>query len=220
MQLSHKFIRTIPNYTIDIDKIRINIIDNNSRYIGIRLQDPEKNSSSAHEGFYICNIFNGCEIPGQTSFNLAQQLCLSPRPFYKWLCIYLTVSYHNLYFKTKIPFDFMKTKEERNFTFSKVKYYFYLGKNLNTMACNKDHSKIQHIMESLPVDQGGIGRHKCAACAYEQGYEDGLNRKEKIDLETLLNSLEESQAQGQRHKSPHAGYAKGYYDGIVDSYKR
>lgn len=68
------------------------------------------------------------------------------------------------------------------------------------MACNKDHSKIQHIMESLPVDQGGIGRHKCAACAYEQGYEDGLNRKEKIDLETLLNSLEESQAQGQRQK--------------------
>ena len=45
------------------------------------------------------------------------------------------------------------------------------------MACNKDHSKIQHIMLSLPIDQGGIGRHKCAACAYEQGYQDGLNHK-------------------------------------------
>ena len=42
------------------------------------------------------------------------------------------------------------------------------------MACKKDHSKIQHIMETLPVDQGGVGRHKCAACAYEQGYQDGL----------------------------------------------
>lgn len=67
------------------------------------------------------------------------------------------------------------------------------------MACNKNHSKIQDIMESLPADQGGIGRHKCAACAYDQGYKDGQMRKEKIDLEAILNSLEESQAQGQRH---------------------
>ena len=35
------------------------------------------------------------------------------------------------------------------------------------MACKKDHSEIQDVMEKLPVDQGGWGRHKCAACAYE-----------------------------------------------------
>ena len=70
-------------------------------------------------------------------------------------------------------------------------------------------------MESLPFDQGGIGRHKCAACAYEQGYQDGLNHKENIDLNDILSNLEDSQAQGQRHKSPHAGYARGYYDGIA-----
>lgn len=75
-------------------------------------------------------------------------------------------------------------------------------------------------MLSLPIDQGGIGRHKCAACAYEQGYQDGLNHKEIINLESILSNLEESQAKGQRHKSPHAGYAKGYYDGIADSYKK
>lgn len=86
------------------------------------------------------------------------------------------------------------------------------------MACNKNHSKIQEIMNQLPFDQGGIGRHKCAACAYEQGYEDGRNHKENIDLNLILNNLKESQAQGQRHKSPHAAYAKGYYDGIKDSY--
>lgn len=86
------------------------------------------------------------------------------------------------------------------------------------MVCEKDHSKIQHIMETLPVDQGGVGRHKCAACAYEQGYQDGLKRKESINLGDLFDSLEESQAAAQRHKSPHAAYAQGYLDGVRDSY--
>lgn len=87
------------------------------------------------------------------------------------------------------------------------------------MACKKDHSDIQHIMKQLPYDQGGIGRHKCAACAYKQGYADGLKHKEYIDLHSILDNIEYSQAQEQRHKSPHAAYAKGYYDGIVNSYK-
>ncbi len=87
------------------------------------------------------------------------------------------------------------------------------------MICKKEHSKIQQIMSKLPIDQGGIGRHKCAACAYEKGFIDGRNHKEKIDLEELLTNLDDSQAKEQRHKSPHAAYAKGYYDGVVSSYK-
>jgi hypothetical protein len=43
------------------------------------------------------------------------------------------------------------------------------------MTCKKDHSRIQTIMANLPIDQGGIGRHKCAACAYEQGLNAGYN---------------------------------------------
>lgn len=86
------------------------------------------------------------------------------------------------------------------------------------MACKKDHSKIQNIMSTLPIDQGGIGRHKCAACAYVKGYNDGLNRIELINLKQIIDSLEESQAGEQRHKSPHAAYAKGYMDGITKSY--
>lgn len=86
------------------------------------------------------------------------------------------------------------------------------------MACPKDHSKIQAIMAALPVDQGGWGRHKCAACAYEQGFQDGLNHVEKIDLEKILKSLPDSQSAAQRHKSPQAAYVKGYYDGIIASY--
>ncbi len=62
------------------------------------------------------------------------------------------------------------------------------------MACKKDHSRIQTIMANLPVDQGCIGRHKCAACAYEQWFNAGYNLDEKINLGGLLKSLEESQA--------------------------
>lgn len=87
------------------------------------------------------------------------------------------------------------------------------------MACSKNHSAIQNIMAQLPVDQGGVGRHKCAACAYERGFRDGLNRKEQINLSQILDELEESQAQQQRHKSPHAAYALGYLNGVTESYK-
>lgn len=32
------------------------------------------------------------------------------------------------------------------------------------MACNINHSNLETIMLSLPTAQGGVGRHKCAAC--------------------------------------------------------
>ena len=86
------------------------------------------------------------------------------------------------------------------------------------MACNKDHSAIQGIMAQLPYDQGGRGRHKCAACAYEIGYKLGLQMSEDFNIGNILDSLEESQAQNQRHKSPHAAFALGYYNGVSDAY--
>lgn len=46
--------------------------------------------------------------------------------------------------------------------------------------------------ESLPNDQGGHGRHKCAGCAYEKGFQDGFNRRESMELN--LDSLPNSQA--------------------------
>ena len=72
------------------------------------------------------------------------------------------------------------------------------------MACKKNHSEIQNIMSQIPTDQGGKGRHKCAACAYERGLNDGSKLIEDINLGNILDSLEESQAKAQRHKSPHA----------------
>lgn len=82
------------------------------------------------------------------------------------------------------------------------------------MACNKDNSSIEQIMYTLPTDQGGVGRHKCAACAYNAGYKAGYDLNGTLRIDDVLIGLEESQAGAQRHKSPHAAFAKGYYDGV------
>ena len=82
------------------------------------------------------------------------------------------------------------------------------------MACKKNHSGMEAIMTSLPTDQGGVGRHKCAACAYEAGYQAGYNLDGTLSIDNVLINLEESQAGAQRHKSPHAAFALGYYNGV------
>ena len=87
------------------------------------------------------------------------------------------------------------------------------------MACNKNHFNLESIMLSLPTDQGGVGRHKCAACAYEAGYQAGYNLDGTLCIDNVLINLEESQAGAQRHKSPHAAFAQGYLDGVRSFYK-
>lgn len=86
------------------------------------------------------------------------------------------------------------------------------------MACKKDHSSVQDIMSKLPDDQGGRGRHKCAACAYKEGLRLGQQLDTDFDVGTIIDSLEESQAKEQRHKSPHAAFARGYYNGVCAAY--
>jgi hypothetical protein len=81
--------------------------------------------------------------------------------------------------------------------------------------CQNSHRHFPDY-ESLPLDQGGIGRHKCCGCAYERGYALGLVRAEVLDID--LDSLPESQAGTVRHKSPHAAFAMGYQDGVTASY--
>lgn len=87
------------------------------------------------------------------------------------------------------------------------------------MACKKDHSKTDQIVKDLPIGQEGAGRHKCASCAYEIGYEHGLQKRENVNLETILNNLEDSQKGERRHRSPHTAYSLGYHNGVKDSYK-
>ncbi len=85
--------------------------------------------------------------------------------------------------------------------------------------CKKDHSSISSIMDELPIEQGGAGRHKCAACAYELGYSDGSKRNLQIDINRILENLPTSQAGSQRHKSAYLAYIRGYYDGLIGSYQ-
>lgn len=86
------------------------------------------------------------------------------------------------------------------------------------MACNKEHLNTDNIVTDLPIGQEGAGRHKCASCAYEIGYQHGLQKAENINLEAILNGLEDSQKGERRHRSPHAAYSLGYFNGVVDSY--
>jgi len=79
--------------------------------------------------------------------------------------------------------------------------------------CDKDH-RYEEIFTTLPDDQGGTGRHKCAGCAYEEGYRQGLKRtRQALSYEELPNS----QAGTVRHKSPEAAYELGYSHGVRDS---
>jgi hypothetical protein len=87
------------------------------------------------------------------------------------------------------------------------------GRAMN--ECHADH-RYRKLFESLPLDQEKVGRHACAGCAYDRGYEDGQARKEHLDL--ALDTLPASQAGSVRHRSPHAAYAQGYLDGIWESY--
>jgi hypothetical protein len=82
--------------------------------------------------------------------------------------------------------------------------------------CEQEH-RYWTVFESLPLDQGGAGRHRCAGCAYDRGLAAGRQRQESLDLD--LDSLPESQAGSVRHRSPHAAYARGYYDGVHRSYE-
>jgi hypothetical protein len=44
------------------------------------------------------------------------------------------------------------------------------------VICEKDHSSLPIAIMSLPDSQRSAWRHKCAACAFELGYQLGLQR--------------------------------------------
>ncbi|ELE6598521.1 TPA: hypothetical protein ACPJZ8_000039 [Vibrio diabolicus] len=84
------------------------------------------------------------------------------------------------------------------------------------MTCQLDH-RYDPILETLPHDQSKFnGRHKCAGCAYTQGYSLGKQRSQTLSIDYA--SLPDSQAGTGRHKSVQAAFAKGYLDGVMASY--
>ena len=83
----------------------------------------------------------------------------------------------------------------------------------NKHICDSFH-RYDIIYCSLSEFQGGDGRHKCAACAYELGLEHarlGLPSGDK----SVLIGLPESQAGIVRHKDAYEAYLIGYEDGIA-----
>ena len=72
--------------------------------------------------------------------------------------------------------------------------------------CQSEHRYLPSL-EELPDSQGGSGRHKCAGCAFQQGYDDGLEgRGRQINSDSLLDS----QAGTGRHKDIWGAYDLGY----------
>jgi len=82
------------------------------------------------------------------------------------------------------------------------------------MACEKDHVKTDNVIAMLPTSQGGVARHKCAACAYEKGLENGKNRNVTFDINGFISVLEESQKGVRRHKDPLEAYSIGFFHGL------
>ena len=78
--------------------------------------------------------------------------------------------------------------------------------------------KHRHFPEydALPEAQGGTGRHKCAACAYEKGMADALAGNPEATDDSVLQELPESQAGSMRHKDAFMAYQCGYKQGLKD----
>lgn len=77
-----------------------------------------------------------------------------------------------------------------------------------------EHETIRQLLIDLPVSQSGLGRHRCAGCAYEKGFQDGFGKKEVINFRMILSALPTSQAFPQRHKDAQLAYVLGYADGL------
>lgn len=83
--------------------------------------------------------------------------------------------------------------------------------------CQHEHRHDPYFSR-LPLDQGDFGRHKCAGCAYERGYQAGLSRIVVLNAEEQVNQIPHSQAGSVRHKSPIVAFAQGYTDGLFEYY--
>lgn len=85
-------------------------------------------------------------------------------------------------------------------------------------VCNKEHRYADYF-DKLPQAQGDEGRHKCAGCAYELGFEAGLNNHNS-NYGGIIQTLRYSQAGTVRHKDTEAAYGLGYTDGKAKYLKK
>lgn len=79
--------------------------------------------------------------------------------------------------------------------------------------CNRAH-RYDNIFHDLPESQKFYDlteRHKCAGCAYDQGYD---HAKSGLAKGLNLDVLDKSQAGEVRHKDPVFAYDLGYAEGL------
>ena len=94
--------------------------------------------------------------------------------------------------------------------------------------CNHKSIASVAVLQGLPNSQGGTGRHKCAVCSYQKGFEDAqldypiIGEMEdcphgnSAPLEFLKN-LQDSQAGAGRHKCVVCAYKEGFEAGKKDT---
>lgn len=101
---------------------------------------------------------------------------------------------------------------------------------MTTTVCDNNNEILTSIIESLPKNQGGVGRHKCVVCAYHHGVEDGeLNNSISNDSEGIeickhgsfaptgrIYNIHENQKPSQgRHKCLICAYHIGFNQSIA-----
>ena len=78
--------------------------------------------------------------------------------------------------------------------------------------CKLSH-RYSAMFRTLKDSQGADGRHKCAACAFEKGFHDGINND--YNYSSVVDTLPYSQAGSVRHKDPYEAYNLGFQCGIT-----
>lgn len=76
--------------------------------------------------------------------------------------------------------------------------------------CRLSH-RYSAMFQNLKDSQAADGRHKCAACAFEQGFHAGI--RGDYNYSSIVDALPCSQAGSVRHKDPHEAYNLGFQCG-------
>lgn len=102
---------------------------------------------------------------------------------------------------------------------------------MENITCDVHNIMPKHLIESLNFNQGGIGRHKCVICAYNNGIKDGEEKlldfvsSDKIEecqhgrkaIKTSIENIHINQKPTQgRHKCAICAYHLGYIIGMGD----
>ena len=99
------------------------------------------------------------------------------------------------------------------------------------ITCDQNNKMPTNLIESLNFNQGGVGRHKCVLCAYQNGVKDGevkaldFAKDDEIEecqhgrkaLKSSIENIHENQKPTQgRHKCAICAYHLGYQVGMGD----